>query len=247
MKVKAFILPFIIVSLVVIHSIIPFRINIINLFKNPLAFFSSIKISIQTYNQLLSENKKLKQENEHLLKNQILSEDLKRENRELKRLFNFKKASSLKLTGAKVIGRDISGFLTSIIIDKGVKSGIKRGSAVINNIGLVGRVSEAGPDTSQVLLISDSNLSVSAVLERSRAQGIVCGGIGGYLVMKYIDEADVNIGDKVLTSNLSQVYPEGILIGEVIRVEKDLFNKELYVVIKPVVELEKLEVVLVVG
>ncbi|MEW5758402.1 MAG: rod shape-determining protein MreC [Candidatus Omnitrophota bacterium] len=246
MKVKSFILPVILIVIVVIHFIIPFRLNLIDLFRNPLSFFSSIKISIATYNQLLAENKKLKSENMSLANNQIIIDNLKRENLQLKKLFDFKQSSALKLRGANVIGGDLSGFSTTIIIDKGLKAGIRKGMVVINEGGLVGRVIDSGDDCSQVLLITDSSLSISAIISRTRSQGIICGGIGGYLIMKYVEDDDVTSGDKIITSNLSTVYPKGVLIGEVVRVEKDIFNKDLVVIVKPSVELEKLETVLVV-
>lgn len=246
MKVKSFILPIILASIVIIHSIIPFRINIINLFKNPLSFFSSIKLGIQSYNSLVKENNKLEEENTALFKNQIALEELKRENQEFKKIFDFKQASSLKLKAARIIGRDISGFLTTITIDKGSRAGVRKGMPVIDNIGLVGRVAEAAPDTSQVVLITDSSLSVSAIVQMTRASGIVSGGIGGYLVMKYISDDSVTSGDKIITSSLSQIYPSGILIGEVISVQKDLFNKETFIIIRPASKLDKIETVLVI-
>jgi rod shape-determining protein MreC len=117
---------------------------------------------------------------------------------------------------------------------------------VLTAQGLVGRISEVSAGSSKVMLITDSSSSVSALIQRSRATGMVQGYPGGELIMRYIPQGDqVQPGDIVITSGLGANFPKRLVIGQVVSVENadvQMFQEARLV---PAVNLHDLEFVLV--
>ncbi len=154
---------------------------------------------------------------------------------------------------APVIGRDPSAVLRSLVLGVGTNQGVKVGNIVVADQGVVGRVSEVGANYSKVLLITDSGSSVSALLQSSRATGIVRGQFGDTLVMEWILGTEVvRPGDVVLTAGLGlsdelrSLYPKGLVIGKVVEVAKADVSAYQRAVVAPAVDLRRLENVLVV-
>lgn len=173
--------------------------------------------------------------------------ELNQENIRLKNLLNFKQKSPLRLLAARVIGRSLDSWSSMVIIDKGRYNGIKRAMVVINPQGLVGSIIEVTENTSKVLLINDPDQGVSSIVQRSRQEGLVSGTLGTNLIMRYLPEdAQIIVGDIVVTSELSQIYPKGILIGKVVNIGKEFSGLNRYAIIKPTVDLGNLEEVLVI-
>ena len=169
------------------------------------------------------------------------------ENTRLKNLLNFKQKSSRRLIAARVIARSVDSWSSIAIINKGRYNGIKPGMVVINPQGLVGTIMESSDDTSKVLLINDPNQGISSIVQSSRQEGLVNGTLGTHLIMRYLpDEAQIAVGDVIVTSELSQLYPKGLLIGRVVNVGRDFSRLNRYAMIKPVVDLANIEEVLVI-
>lgn len=148
---------------------------------------------------------------------------------------------------AAVIGRDTSPVFRSIIIDRGTEDGVLPGMPVESARGLVGQVYRASPRAAQVLLITDNISSIAARLSASRATGIVFGsGSSGPLSMEWIDqEAQLEVGDVVLTSGLGGQFPADLVIGRVVafeRNEADLFQDAT---VQPAIDVSDLEIVFV--
>ena len=199
------------------------------------------------YHRNLEQNKRLKSEISLARRKLFETEELYLENIRLRQLLDFKQKAVYPLTAANVIGYDPSNLSSVIIIDKGKRQEVKRGCAVITNEGLVGRVVEAGDVTSKVLLINDIDSGVAALIQRSRQKGLVCGTLAGELVLRYLPpEADLEPFDLVVTSGQSDLYPKGILIGKVIRIQDSDNCPEIFAVIQPTANLTKLEEVLIV-
>lgn len=164
-------------------------------------------------------------------------------------LFNrASEAPQFQRIAASVIGRDTSPLFQSIIIDKGTNDGIQVGMPVEASRGLVGQVYRTSPHSAQVLLITDNISNLAARLSASRATGMVFGGgLGGSLTMDWIDlEAQIEVGDVVLTSGLGGHFPPDLVIGEVVDVERseaELFQQAF---IQPAVDLDSLELVFVI-
>jgi rod shape-determining protein MreC len=163
------------------------------------------------------------------------------------------RALPYKTVTAPVIARDPSGVLKTIVIGAGTDQGVHVDQVVLSEQGVVGRVSEAGSNYAKVLLITDSASSVSALVQSSRASGIVRGQYGDTLVMEWILQSDpVKAGDIVVTAGLGlgaelrSLYPKGLVIGTVVDVTKAEVSAYQRAVVAPAVDLRKLENVLIV-
>jgi rod shape-determining protein MreC len=111
----------------------------------------------------------------------------------------------------------------------------------------VGRISEAGDGWSRVLLITDVSSSVNALTQSTRASGLVQGQVDGSLVMRTIPQGDVvSVGDTVFTSGLGGNFPRQILIGQITEVERKDYELYQAAVVRPTVDFDHLEVVLIV-
>lgn len=162
-------------------------------------------------------------------------------------------AQSLPSIEAAVIARDPSGVIHSIVIDQGTDAGVRVGHIVITDLGVVGRVSETGPGHAKVLLVTDSSSTVSALVQGSRATGIVRGQYGDTLVMDWVLQTEpVKKGDVVLTAGLGlgdelrSLYPKGLVLGTVVEISRSEVAAYLRAVLVPTVDLRRLERVLVV-
>ena len=109
-------------------------------------------------------------------------------------------------------------------------------------VGLVGRIVEVSAFSSKAMLITDPGSSVAAEVSRSRDYGIVQGGVGNKLIMKYVAAGgEVRAGDRIVTSQISTVYPPGIPVGEVIKASKKEQDLFYHIEIRPAVDFSKIE------
>jgi rod shape-determining protein MreC len=166
--------------------------------------------------------------------------------RRLRSLLSYSEQFTMPTTMAQAIMLDTSSRFKSIIIDRGSSAGIDVNDAVVNAGGLIGRVVLTTKDMSKVQLISDSNASVGALIERTRRQGVLRGdGSGGAQLYDIPSLSDVQPGDKVLTAGIDGVYPKGIPVGTIVKAEKgqDLFKS---ISVRPAVDFGSIEEVLVI-
>jgi rod shape-determining protein MreC len=148
----------------------------------------------------------------------------------------------------EVIGADPNPYLHYITINVGARHGVGKGDPVVGaGAGLVGRVAEVGPRTSKTQLLTDGDSSTAVLLQTSRAAGLVVGQPDGTLRMKYIPQGEeIAIGDVVLTSGLGGVMPKGLVVGEVEAVQGSDYELHQEAIVRPAVELDRLELVLVI-
>lgn len=188
-----------------------------------------------------------------LEKELIRLEELEKQNERLKNLALFvDENKEMVVTGATVIAKNPGNWFNNITIDKGSKHGVAVNMAVVTDQGLVGRVIEVAEGWAKVRTIVDGKSAVSGIVQRNRDNGLLKGnnGLGsedGLCRMIYLPEdSNVAPGDKVLTSGLGEIFPKGIYIGEIIEVTKD--KRELYMtaIVRPGVDFQRLEEVLVV-
>lgn len=217
-------------------------------FKYPLTvseISSKNLIGFLGYKNIVQENRRLKKEL-GLLKAKITSlEEVRLENARFYKLLDFKERLPYETIVCQVIGRDPSNWFDTIIINKGKNNGIKDEAVVLSYAGLVGRVIEAGPSISKVMLITDPSSKIAARIQRTRDEAILEGMYNDLCRMKYLSlESKVLKGDKVITSKHSQIYPGGLLIGEVISIKEDVFGLYKIALIRPEVKLLKLEEIL---
>ena len=201
----------------------------------------------------------LKEENTEL-KNQIA--DLLEENRRLAmyEAENAKLSALLKIAqrypdyesvGANVIAKDPGVWYDGFTIDKGTTSDISANMVLIAPEGLVGKVLESGLTFSKAQSILDSRSSVPAMSVRTGDLGVVKGNYtlsaDGLCIMEYIDgDAEILVGDEIVTSHLSDIYPAGLAIGKVLELETDTSGLTKYAVIQPYVDLKHLDTILVI-
>lgn len=201
----------------------------------------------------------LKEENEEL-KKQIA--ELMEENRRLAMYEeeNAQLSSLLKIAqrypdyesvGANIIAKDPGVWYDGFTIDKGTSSDISANMVLIAPEGLVGKVLESGATFSKAQSILDSRSSVPAMSVRTGDLGVVKGDYtlsnSGLCKMEYIDgNAEIMVGDEIITSHLSDIYPEGLAIGKVLEIETDTNGLTKYAVIEPYVDLKHLDTILVI-
>lgn len=196
---------------------------------------------------LQEENKDMKQELQELKLqvNKYREADLA--NQRLRALLNFKKSIPTPLMPAELVAFDPSGWFQTILIDKGKNDGVVQDMAVVSAEGLVGKVIGVSGRHAKVLLILDGNSAVDALIQRTRARGILEGLGHNRCLLKYVQRnEDVQVGDQVITSGMGGVFPKGLLLGkvqEVIRGNSGLFQR---VEVEPAVNFSRLEEVMVV-
>lgn len=168
-------------------------------------------------------------------------------NKRLKELLEFKQSISASAVAADVIGIENTGWIKTATINKGASHGIKRDMAVVTPNGIVGRIIDVQPATSKILLVIDPRCNTDVIAQRSRIKGIAEGNGTDKLILKYVNHSDdIQIGDVLISSGLGGIFPKGLVIGEVVRVEKGDDNFFIYIEVKPGAELRKLEEVLII-
>jgi rod shape-determining protein MreC len=193
-----------------------------------------------------AENRDLKDQIEKMRLNEVrLSEDAAQAHR-LQSLLAFKEQFIDKTVAAQVIGSGGSDLSRIIYIDKGKNDGMKPDLAVITAGGIVGKVLQVFPTSSQVLMINDQSSGVGAMLEKSRLQGVVRGTPNGELILERVmSDEQVAAGETVLSSGGDQIFPKGLPLGTVSKVSpgREMF---LNIHVKPSADLSRVEEVLVV-
>jgi rod shape-determining protein MreC len=197
--------------------------------------------------RLQSQNDALRSENIQLRNQILLLQEAERENEALRRQLNYKSSvPSFQLLSAEVIGLDSSNLLQYLIIDRGADDGVQQGMPVLAAEGLVGRIDEVSKTSAKVMLITDVSSSISALIQRSRATGLVQGYPGAQLRMRYIPQGDtVEVGDVVFSSGLGGSLPKRLVIGQVVRVQKSDVEMFQEADIVPAVNLRDLESVMI--
>ena len=165
--------------------------------------------------------------------------------RQLETLLGFQKQIDVKTVAAAIIGAGASPDFRTVTIDRGTSSGLKANMAVIAPNGVVGRIVTPAGRAAKVQLLVDRNAGAAALVERSRAQGVVLGAGEDLLRMEYVSaSADVKAGDTIVTSGIDGIYPKGYVIGKVESVDRG--NGIYKIRVRPAVDFNRLEEVLVV-
>jgi rod shape-determining protein MreC len=143
------------------------------------------------------------------------------ENARLRRLLDFRERLVGNLVTARVIGYDATGLARTLVIDRGESDGVAKGAAVLVPEGVVGQVFIVSSNAARVLLVSDHNSGVDAVVQRSRVRGIVQGTLEGGCQLKYVKRTDdLQVGDLLVTSGLDGIFPKGLPIGEIASIDR---------------------------
>ena len=160
-------------------------------------------------------------------------------------LLNFRRLNrDVPMLGARVIGASADAGSATVFVDRGERDGIRRNMAVITPDGVVGKVIEAFSTSAQVLLLTDKESGVGAMLAGSRIQKPVGGTGEPLLLLKYVTNDDtVNVGERVVTSGMDRIFPKDLPVGTITEVKPGNPFKQIRV--RPAANLERLEEVLV--
>jgi rod shape-determining protein MreC len=196
---------------------------------------------------LTAENAKLKGRIQELEAERNRHLEDESTNRRLRELMEFRLYLPSGAVTASVISNSASTWFNIQILDKGKKDGVEKGMGVVSPLGVVGQVVSVTSRSAKVLLITDSHSGVDAVVQRNRARGIVAGSLESGPIMKYVKRSDdLKEGDRLVTSGLDGVFPKGLLIGAVSKVNKKSFGLFQYVEVTLAVDPARIEEVLVV-
>jgi len=168
-------------------------------------------------------------------------------NERFRKFVHLKKQSPYNLLAAAVIAKDPSPWFKTLIINKGTGDGVNAGLPVMVPEGIVGYVTTASSGFAKVLLIIDRNSSVDALVQRTRARGVVQGDAQGLCRFDYaLRKLDITVGDTIVSSGFDGIYPKGLRIGsvsKVIRRNAGLFQD---IELTPFVDFKKLEEVMII-
>lgn len=220
----------------------------------------------RSISQLVSareENKILQERITSLLQEKEKLQETISESKRLKRILNYQEETPYELVSARVVGWTPSLFSSALLIDKGINQGFEKDTPVVawqeggnpqdpgvapmkserlNGMAVVGRISESGPDMSKVLLITDSNSELAAMVQRSREKGVIAGTGERSLLLKYLSPtADLEIGDLIITSGMGRIFPAGLVIGSVEEVLRGVGGLEKRAWVVPRVNINQLE------
>lgn len=195
---------------------------------------------------VIKENERLRIDNLELKAQNIRFKETERENKLLKKELEYKKGQNTSLIAAKIIAKSPTGFMDTVIIDQGIKSGLKIDQPVVSNSFLIGRIRKVTAHTSEILLITSNQSKIPALLQDSRGDGIVQGGLRGLRIEDIPLDTNIKQKEAVITSNLGGIFPAGIPIGyikQVVSSESDIAQSAT---ITSPVDFSHLEMVLVI-
>jgi rod shape-determining protein MreC len=197
-----------------------------------------------------SENVQLRQRVEQMENELRDSRAAQGENERLKGLLDLKENSQYQIVAARVIARDPSLWFDTVTINRGRSSGIELNMPVVTAGGIVGRVVATSPWTAQIMLITDEKAAAGAVvgqLGQSNALGSVKGlGESGLVEMNYVSGLEVvEVGDYVTTTGQDGIYPQGLNVGEVVKVKRGSATAPHVIHVRPSARLDALEEVAV--
>jgi len=203
---------------------------------------------IRRTGELSDENQALRAENERLNAEVARLREDETRLQQLSQLLQVKQAHpEEQFLAANVFAREPSNVKEMVAIDRGKRDGVREGMAVVTEGGsLVGSITHVFDDYAWVMLITDPDSAVTAMIQESRDQGVVSGSYSRRLTMEFLRQAAVvNEGDMVLTSGIGGNFPPGLVIGRVSSVESS--RQEIFknVTVEPLASLSRLETVLV--
>ncbi len=207
---------------------------------------------VTSYREILEENRNLREElaSRDNFRQQLL--ELQKENYRLREMLGFKERTEYELLPAEVIARDPTHWFETIVINKGHYHDIEENMAVVTAEGLVGNVFQVSRNSSRVLLLTDSRRAVSILVQRSRDPG-TAGIVEGYpeeegflRVINLPPEANIQPGDSIISSGMGGIFPKGLIVGQVMEVDKDQYGLLQQAVVRPAVNFNRLEEVFIV-
>lgn len=209
--------------------------------SQPIATMSGGVERVTHFFDVYEENARLREQNARLLEWQNAALALSAENATFRKMLNYVPERGASFSAARVIGDSGGVFVRSVLINAGQSTGVRKGDAVVNGEGLVGRVAEAGHLAGRVLLISDLNSRLPVVAEKSRVRAILAGDNSAQPKLVFLPpNARLEAGDRIVTSGHGGVFPAGLAVGVVSSVADGVVR------VQPFVDFDRLEYVRVI-
>lgn len=191
------------------------------------------------FDRIVDENNALREEISALRDQVKKAEEAEEMNEWLYDYLELKREhTDYKFTEADITGSGGGNFITVLTLDKGTAHGIEKNMPVVSSEGIVGYITEVGTNWSKAVTLLESGNAVGAYVERSGEMGVIEGSFAlakeGVCLMEYMGaDADIRVGDRIISAGYGSVYPRGLVIGTVESVEKDADGRDLRVVVRP--------------
>lgn len=213
----------------------------------PVDFLRNATVYFATLVSVQLENADLRRSQVEAAQRLLRFEELERENEELRELAGMSQAVSLRGVGAEILYDAPDPFSRKVILDKGAHHGIRGGMAVVDARGLIGQVTRVYPVQAEVTLLTDRGQTVPVRVERTNMRGLLAGNGKGALDMRFVPVgADIQAGDRLVTSGLDDLFIAGLPVATVISVDaRD--GVFLQVSSEPIARVERAVQVLVMG
>lgn len=184
--------------------------------SRPMATVTAGIESVGNFFDVYDENARLREQNARLLEWQNAALALAAENSTFRKMLNYIPEQGARFAAARVIGDSGGVFVRSVLINAGAQANVEKGDAVINGDGLVGRVAETGRQSGRVLLITDLNSRIPVLAEKSRVRAILAGDNSGQPKLAFLPpNAQLEPGDRIVTSGHGGVFPAGLPVGRI--------------------------------
>ena len=225
-----------------IDSITPLQQSVTTIDEKLSSFFKHYIKNVTASKKNIDLSKKVSD-----LENQLfLTEEIRKENIRLKNHLEFKVEQNTRKILAQIVAWDSSSDYRVLRINKGQKNGVRLQSIVVTSEGLVGYVFRLTEHYADVLTVLDTNNKIDGIVERIRAHGLLEGDSEEKMKMKYVTRTEpVILNDLVITAGLGNIYPKGIRVGRVIKIERESYGITQLIELKPEVNFGTLEEVIV--
>lgn len=214
---------------------------IMDVVSRPVSAVNALVRDFREVVELRSEVARLTEENDRLLQWQTVARRLEAENAAFRDLLDAKTETSSFVIAARVVADAGGPFVRTVLLNAGRQDGVAKGQAVVNANGMVGRIAEVGERAARVLLLSDLNSRVPVVNERSGQRGVLAGDNSEWPQLIFLpNQAQVQPGDRIVTSGHGGLLPPGLPIGVVAATGDGVVR------VQPLVDWHRLEFVRVV-
>lgn len=202
-------------------------------------FFTRHRLLQQERDALLAERVRLRIDADR-------AADLARENAELRALLAVRARPGQQVVRAALLYQGHDWFGQKIVLDRGASAGLRSGLPVVDGTGLLGQVSRVFPGASEVTLVTNPEQLTPVVIERTGQRGLAAGVGHGRLELRYMPvQADVRVGDRLLTSGIDRIYPAALPVARVSRIARSQSGPYLRVDCLPLAGLDRARAALV--
>ncbi len=210
------------------------------------SYFNGIWLNYKSLLNVRDENKRLREELQKFKAINTEYREAVATNVRLAKLLELKESLPPPTLTAQIIGKDPSQWFKTIIINRGSSDGVQKGMPAVTVEGVVGQVVNTSAHYAKILLATDPNSAIDALIQKTRVQGIVKGAGTSYRLNYVLKNSDVQKGDMIVTSGIGGVFPKGLPIGSVSSVTKTRRGMFQKIEISPTTDFSQLEYLIII-